>query len=83
LTSAASAEATSTPDLHEVYLGGFIMGHEPAGRIARVGRDVSGWRDERAAVAFPDLELRPDVPPWRGHEERAGAGRAPSLPAAG
>jgi D-arabinose 1-dehydrogenase-like Zn-dependent alcohol dehydrogenase len=32
------------PDLHEVYLGGFIMGHEPTGRIARVGRDVSGWR---------------------------------------
>jgi Alcohol dehydrogenase GroES-like domain len=32
------------PDLREVYLGGFIMGHEPAGRIAGVGRDVSGWR---------------------------------------
>jgi D-arabinose 1-dehydrogenase-like Zn-dependent alcohol dehydrogenase len=33
------------PDLREVYLGGFIMGHESAGRIARVGRGVSGWRD--------------------------------------
>src|SRR6201993_5084477 len=32
------------PDLTEVYLGGFIMGHEPAGRIAQVGHDVSGWR---------------------------------------
>src|SRR5690348_6860110 len=32
------------PDLREVYPGGFIMGHEPAGRIAGVGRDVSGWR---------------------------------------
>src|ERR1700745_2347841 len=32
------------PDLPEVYLGGFIMGHEPAGRIAGIGRDVSGWR---------------------------------------
>src|SRR6201982_3340878 len=32
------------PDLHEVYLGGFIMGHEPTGRIAGVGHDVSGWR---------------------------------------
>jgi D-arabinose 1-dehydrogenase-like Zn-dependent alcohol dehydrogenase len=36
-------------DLHapvtpEVYLGGFIMGHEPAGRIAGVGRDVTAWR---------------------------------------
>ena len=35
-------------DLHapltaEVYLGGFVMGHEPVGRIARVGRDVTGW----------------------------------------
>src|ERR1700751_2042132 len=30
------------PDLHEVYLGGFIMGHEPAGRIARVWGGVSG-----------------------------------------
>ena len=27
----------------EVYLGGFIMGHESVGRIARVGRDVTGW----------------------------------------
>src|SRR6476661_7281390 len=32
--------ASKTP---EVYLGGFIMGHEPVGRIARVGRDVPGW----------------------------------------
>ena len=31
------------PQLPEVYLGGFIMGHEPVGRIARVGRDVTGW----------------------------------------
>jgi threonine dehydrogenase-like Zn-dependent dehydrogenase len=31
------------PKLAEVYLGGFIMGHEPVGRIARVGRDVIGW----------------------------------------
>jgi threonine dehydrogenase-like Zn-dependent dehydrogenase len=39
------------PDLPEVYLGGLIMGHEPAGRIARVGRDVSGWRvGQRVAV---------------------------------
>jgi D-arabinose 1-dehydrogenase-like Zn-dependent alcohol dehydrogenase len=39
------------PDLREVYLGGFIMGHEPAGRIAGVGRDVSGWRvGQRVAI---------------------------------
>ncbi len=31
------------PQTPEVYLGGFIMGHEPVGRIARVGRDVTGW----------------------------------------
>src|SRR4029077_11329975 len=32
-----------SPKTPEVYLGGFIMGHEPVGRIARVGRDVTGW----------------------------------------
>jgi len=31
------------PQTPEVYLGGFIMGHEPVGRIARVGCDVTGW----------------------------------------
>jgi threonine dehydrogenase-like Zn-dependent dehydrogenase len=39
------------PDLHEVYLGGFIMGHEPTGRVARVGHEVSGWRvGQRVAI---------------------------------
>ena len=32
-----------SPQTPEVYLGGFIMGHEPVGRIARVGGDVIGW----------------------------------------
>jgi threonine dehydrogenase-like Zn-dependent dehydrogenase len=32
------------PQTPEVYLGGFIMGHEPVGRIARVRPDVWGWR---------------------------------------
>jgi threonine dehydrogenase-like Zn-dependent dehydrogenase len=32
-----------SPKAPEVYLGGFIMGHEPVGRIARVGRYVTGW----------------------------------------
>jgi threonine dehydrogenase-like Zn-dependent dehydrogenase len=32
-----------SPQTPEVYRGGFIMGHEPVGRIARVGRDVTGW----------------------------------------
>ena len=40
-----------SPKTPEVYLGGFIMGHEPAGRIARVGRQVSGWRvGQRVAI---------------------------------
>jgi len=39
------------PDLHEVYRGGFIMGHESTGRIAGVGREVSGWRvGQRVAI---------------------------------
>jgi threonine dehydrogenase-like Zn-dependent dehydrogenase len=39
------------PDLPEVYLGGFIMGHEPTGRIAGVGRNISGWRvGQRVAI---------------------------------
>jgi threonine dehydrogenase-like Zn-dependent dehydrogenase len=42
------------PDLPEVYLGGFIMGHEPAGRIARVGRDVSGWRTGQRVAINPN-----------------------------
>jgi threonine dehydrogenase-like Zn-dependent dehydrogenase len=32
-----------SPQTPEVYHGGFIMGHEPVGRIGRVGRDVTGW----------------------------------------
>lgn len=32
-----------SPQTPEVYRGGFILGHEPVGRIARVGRDVTGW----------------------------------------
>src|SRR5689334_21951335 len=42
------------PDLTEVYLGGFIMGHEPAGRIAGVGRDVSGWRPGQRVAINPN-----------------------------
>src|ERR1700745_3452255 len=50
------------PDLPEVYLGGFIMGHEPAGRIAGVGRNVSGWG------GGPRGALHPDGAPGRGRE---------------
>jgi threonine dehydrogenase-like Zn-dependent dehydrogenase len=32
-----------SPQTPEVYLGGFALGHEPVGRIARVGRDVAAW----------------------------------------
>src|ERR1700747_2113007 len=42
------------PDLREVYVGGFIMGHEPAGRIAGVGRDVSGWRGGQRGGIHPN-----------------------------
>jgi len=46
-------------DLHapltpEVYLGGFIMGHEPVGRIAGVGRDVTGWRTGQRVCINPN-----------------------------
>jgi threonine dehydrogenase-like Zn-dependent dehydrogenase len=40
-----------SPPTPEVYLGGFIMGHEPVGRIARIGRDVTGWHvGQRVAI---------------------------------
>jgi len=40
-----------SPKTPEVYLGGFIMGHEPVGRIARVGRNVTGWHvDQRVCI---------------------------------
>jgi D-arabinose 1-dehydrogenase-like Zn-dependent alcohol dehydrogenase len=31
-----------SPQTPEVYLGGFILGHEPVGRISRVGGAVTG-----------------------------------------
>src|SRR5260370_21341050 len=40
--------------LAEVYLGGFVMGHEPAGRIARVGRDVAGWHAGQRVCINPN-----------------------------
>jgi D-arabinose 1-dehydrogenase-like Zn-dependent alcohol dehydrogenase len=42
------------PPTPEVYLGGFIMGHEPAGRIAGVGRDVTGWRTGQRVCTNPN-----------------------------
>lgn len=39
------------PDLTDVYRGGFVMGHELAGRISRVGPEVAGWSvGDRVAV---------------------------------
>jgi threonine dehydrogenase-like Zn-dependent dehydrogenase len=32
------------PGLPEVYRGGFVLGHEAAGRIAYVGAEVDGWQ---------------------------------------
>jgi 2-desacetyl-2-hydroxyethyl bacteriochlorophyllide A dehydrogenase len=38
-------------ELPQVYRGGFILGHEPVGWIAAVGRDVTGWRvGQRVAI---------------------------------
>src|SRR5260370_7487784 len=50
------------PDLHEVYLGGFIMGHEPAGRIARVGRDRSPSRPAQRVPITPHAHPPPVTP---------------------
>lgn len=39
------------PDLPQVYWGDRILGHESAGRIARVGADVDGWAvGQRVAI---------------------------------
>jgi hypothetical protein len=48
---ASDLHAPVTP---EVYLGGFIMGHEPVGRIAGVGRDVTGWRIGQRVCIIPN-----------------------------
>src|SRR5882757_8137508 len=32
-----------SPDLPQVYRGGFVLGHEMSGRVAEVGADVSDW----------------------------------------
>jgi D-arabinose 1-dehydrogenase-like Zn-dependent alcohol dehydrogenase len=42
------------PQTLEVYHGGFIMGHEPVGRIARVGRDVIGWHVGQRVCVNPN-----------------------------
>ncbi|MFG3026117.1 zinc-binding dehydrogenase [Streptomyces sp. NPDC048254] len=39
------------PQMPQVYRGGFVMGHEPSGRISRVGDAVEGWEvGQRIAV---------------------------------
>lgn len=39
------------PRMAQVYRGGFVMGHEPSGRISRVGDAVEGWEvGQRVAV---------------------------------
>jgi threonine dehydrogenase-like Zn-dependent dehydrogenase len=43
-----------SPQTPEVYRGGFIMGHEPVGRIARVGRDVTGWHVGQRVCVNPN-----------------------------
>jgi threonine dehydrogenase-like Zn-dependent dehydrogenase len=40
-----------SPDLPQVYLGGFVLGHESSGVISQVGADVEGWAvGQRVAV---------------------------------
>ncbi|WP_217555902.1 zinc-binding dehydrogenase [Streptomyces sp. GbtcB6] len=39
------------PQLPQVYRGGFVMGHEPSGRITRVGDEAGDWKvGQRIAV---------------------------------
>lgn len=39
------------PEMPQVYRGGFVMGHEPTGRISHVGEAVEGWQvGQRVAV---------------------------------
>jgi threonine dehydrogenase-like Zn-dependent dehydrogenase len=40
-----------SPDLPQVYRGGFVLGHEPSGTISWVGAAVDGWKaGQRVAV---------------------------------
>jgi threonine dehydrogenase-like Zn-dependent dehydrogenase len=40
-----------SPDLPQVYRGGFVLGHEPSGTVSRVGTAVDGWEaGQRVAV---------------------------------
>jgi threonine dehydrogenase-like Zn-dependent dehydrogenase len=45
------------PDLPQVYRGGFILGHEPGGRIAAVGREVTGWRVGQRVSINPNGDI--------------------------
>ena len=45
------------PDLPQVYRGGFILGHEPVGRIAAVGREVTGWRVGQRVSINPNGDI--------------------------
>lgn len=72
------------PDLPQVYLGGVIMGHEPAGRIAAVGRDVNGWRVGQRVAINPNassaaVRSGSCAAGWRGTFERSRCLRAPPI----
>jgi threonine dehydrogenase-like Zn-dependent dehydrogenase len=45
------------PDLPQVYRGGFILGHEPVGRIAAVGQEVTGWRVGQRVSINPNGDI--------------------------
>ena len=51
------AASLHAPDLPQVYRGGFILGHEPGGRIAAVGREVTGWRVGQRVSINPNGDI--------------------------
>ena len=43
-----------SPELPQVYRGGFVLGHEPAGVISWVGDDVAGWTPGQRVAINPN-----------------------------
>lgn len=64
-------------DVHAIASGrardGQILGHEFAGRIAELGRDVTGWRAGQAVAVSPLGSCQHCRPCWRGLPFRCAA----------
>ena len=43
-----------SPDLPQVYRGGFVLGHEPSGTVSWVGGAVDGWEDGQRVAVNPN-----------------------------